>query len=113
MCCSEHCTATRTCLGHATVRTDCCRVDFHTQTQGAGAKASQEAQQLTEAVGTVFDLQTGTLHGLRSSCTELQAKAQAMCCQDYEVGAWLTCGTPAKRVLPYLNLLGDTISCCE
>ena len=40
----------------------CCRVDFHTQTGLAGAKASLEAQQLTEAVGTVFDLQTGTLH---------------------------------------------------
>ena len=42
----------------------CCRVDFHTQMQGAGAQASLEAQQLTEAVGTVFDLQTGTVHAL-------------------------------------------------
>ena len=39
----------------------CCRVDLHTQTRSAGAKASLEAQQLTEAVGTVFDLQTGML----------------------------------------------------
>ena len=39
----------------------CCRVDFRTQTRSAGAKASLEAQRLTDAIGTVFDLQTGTL----------------------------------------------------
>lgn len=56
--------STRTDVLHYGALMHCCRVNFHTQTGVASAKASLEAQQLTEAVDTLFDLQTGTLHAL-------------------------------------------------
>ena len=75
------------------------RVDFQTQAGGAtaGAAQSQEARRLTEAVTTVFDLQTGAPPATRGDACPSALQAR-WCTLSLTAGALLTWG--ARRAAP-------------
>ncbi len=75
------------------------RVDFQTQAGGAiaGAAQSREARRLTEAVTTVFDLQTGAPPATRADACPSALQAR-WCTPSLTAGALLTWG--ARRAAP-------------